>query len=77
MLSLVPETKRLTLEEMDIVFGASGVAEADRERMAAINREVGLERFLQGDERLSDEKQGADFDEKTGTLPAERNVHLR
>jgi hypothetical protein len=32
--AIVPETKRLTLEEMDLVFGSSGVAVADRERMA-------------------------------------------
>jgi hypothetical protein len=38
----VPETKQLTLEEMDIVFGSSGVAAADQERMDQINREVGL-----------------------------------
>lgn len=45
-LSLVPETKRLTLEEMDIVFGSSGVAAADQERMRQINAEIGLERRL-------------------------------
>ncbi|KAL8826583.1 MAG: hypothetical protein Q9170_007346 [Blastenia crenularia] len=38
----VPETKRLTLEEMDVVFGSVGVAKADSERMRAINREIGL-----------------------------------
>jgi len=40
----VPETKQLTLEEMDIVFGSSGVAAADQERMAQINAEIGLDR---------------------------------
>jgi len=44
----VPETKQLTLEEMDHVFGSSGVTEADNERMAAINEEIGLNRFLNG-----------------------------
>ena len=44
----VPETKRLTLEEMDIVFGSSGVAAADQERMAQINREIGLDRMIHG-----------------------------
>lgn len=37
-----PETSRLTLEEMDSVFGSSGIAGADRERMDLINRELGL-----------------------------------
>jgi hypothetical protein len=44
----VPETKQLTLEEMDIVFGSSGVAAADQERMAQINRELGLDRMIHG-----------------------------
>ncbi|KAH7179100.1 general substrate transporter [Fusarium flagelliforme] len=39
----VPETKRLSLEEMDIIFGSEGAAQADSERMAEINREIGLD----------------------------------
>ncbi|KAL3425553.1 quinate permease [Phlyctema vagabunda] len=38
----VPETKRLTLEEMDVIFGSEGTAQADFERMEEINREIGL-----------------------------------
>ena len=38
----VPETKALSLEEMDILFGSIGVAARDKEIMAEINREVGL-----------------------------------
>ncbi|KAI6779267.1 uncharacterized protein J7T54_000997 [Emericellopsis cladophorae] len=38
----VPETKRLSLEEMDIIFGSEGTAQADFERMDEINREIGL-----------------------------------
>lgn len=38
----VPETKRLTLEEMDVVFGSVGTAQADFERMEEINQEIGL-----------------------------------
>ncbi|KAF7556482.1 hypothetical protein G7046_g6295 [Stylonectria norvegica] len=38
----VPETKRLTLEEMDIIFGSEGTAQADSERMEEINQEIGL-----------------------------------
>jgi hypothetical protein len=40
----VPETKRLTLEEMDIIFGSEGAAQKDQERMMEINREIGLGR---------------------------------
>jgi len=42
----VPETKRLTLEEMDVVFGSEGTAQADFERMEEINKEIGLDRIL-------------------------------
>ncbi|KAI4241267.1 MAG: hypothetical protein L6R40_004683 [Gallowayella cf. fulva] len=42
----VPETKRLTLEEMDVVFGSVGVARADSARMKEINREIGLDDAL-------------------------------
>ncbi|KAK3070329.1 hypothetical protein LTR53_010656 [Teratosphaeriaceae sp. CCFEE 6253] len=38
-----PETKGLSLEEMDVLFGSVGVAAADAERMREINREVGLD----------------------------------
>lgn len=51
----VPETKQLTLEEMDIIFGSSGVAAADQERMAQINAEIGLDRTVGGTSRESDE----------------------
>ncbi|KAI0430103.1 sugar transporter [Xylaria sp. FL1042] len=44
----VPETKRLTLEEMDVIFGSEGTAQADFERMEEINREIGLAEMLQG-----------------------------
>ncbi|KAJ2902814.1 hypothetical protein MKZ38_000095 [Zalerion maritima] len=42
----VPETKRLTLEEMDTIFGSEGVAQADFERMEEINRDIGLTAML-------------------------------
>ncbi|EHL01078.1 MFS general substrate transporter [Glarea lozoyensis ATCC 20868] len=41
----VPETKRLTLEEMDVIFGSEGTAQADFERMEEINKEIGLDRL--------------------------------
>ncbi|SPO06149.1 related to quinate transport protein [Cephalotrichum gorgonifer] len=43
---VVPETKRLTLEEMDIIFGSEGAAQADFERMEEINAEIGLTAML-------------------------------
>lgn len=43
-----PETKGLSLEEMDIIFGSVGVASADEDRMREINREVGLEDMVRG-----------------------------
>lgn len=39
----MPETKRLTLDEMDINFGSEDTAQADRER---INAEIGLTQVL-------------------------------
>lgn len=47
----VPETKRLTLEEMDVLFGSPGLVEADRERMQAVQNELGL---TEGSENLED-----------------------
>lgn len=44
----VPETKRLTLEEMDVIFGSEGTAQADTERMEEINTEIGLTQILRG-----------------------------
>ncbi|KZW00841.1 general substrate transporter [Exidia glandulosa HHB12029] len=43
----VPETKGLTLEEMDAAFGDAdvGLARADLERQAAINKRIGLDAY--------------------------------
>ena len=58
-----PETKGLSLEEMDVLFGSVGFAQADDERMREINREVGLEEVV----RHGSAADGADiFDEKSG-----------
>jgi len=44
-----PETKGLSLEEMDILFGSVGAAAADNERMREIAREIGLDQVVKGD----------------------------
>ena len=44
---MVPETKLISLEEMDVLFGSEGVAAADFERQAGINREIGLDAALE------------------------------
>ncbi|KAJ4371000.1 hypothetical protein N0V86_008694 [Didymella sp. IMI 355093] len=44
----VPETKRLSLEEMDIIFGSEGAAQRDQERMTEINNEIGLTAIMYG-----------------------------
>ncbi|KAK8185495.1 general substrate transporter [Phyllosticta paracitricarpa] len=63
---VVPETKELTLEEMDILFGSEGTAQADKERMKEVNRQVGLDNLVRGQsvdaataekEEVLDEKQ--------------------
>ncbi|KAH8431781.1 sugar porter family MFS transporter [Aspergillus melleus] len=43
---LVPETKQLSLEEMDVIFGSEGTAISDYERQAEISREIGLDDAL-------------------------------
>ena len=54
----VPETKGLTLEEMDEVFGdEGGMSVADQERILAIHKRIGLSNYASSDkERASDEK---------------------
>ncbi|OQO01074.1 hypothetical protein B0A48_13317 [Cryoendolithus antarcticus] len=63
-----PETKGLSLEEMDTLFGSAGVAAADAERMREINSEIGLEEMIHGsvagqggvhDEKILEEKAAA------------------
>ena len=80
---VVPETKRLSLEEMDVIFGTQGVAEAvsivahetsiytdvlqDSERLAEISHEIGLDTVLG---RLGI---GADQTEKSTDSPSGGN----
>ncbi|KAI4727376.1 putative MFS monosaccharide transporter [Aureobasidium sp. EXF-10728] len=47
---LLPETKGLTLEEMDELFGDAGFAEADLALKAKIERDIGLTALLYGDQ---------------------------
>jgi hypothetical protein len=55
----VPETKQVSLEEMDVIFGSEGTAVADYERQAEISREIGLDEAL------------ARFSERSGAILAE------
>jgi len=66
----VPETKRLTLEEMDVIFGSQGTAQADFERMDEINREIGLFTLLHSSNGDSSplEKEKADSQVETEYL---------
>lgn len=70
----VPETKRLTLEEMDLVFGSSGTTQADIERQREINIEIGLDQAAgalgtsQRPHSLSDEKEKQAHDTKADTV---------
>lgn len=43
---ITPETKGLSLEEMDILFGSVGVAEKERERWNEVHAEVGMTEIL-------------------------------
>lgn len=51
VLLFVPETKALTLEEMDEVFGSAGLAAADAQRHAAIAQRIGLADFVEKEVR--------------------------
>jgi hypothetical protein len=43
---VLPETKGLSLEEMDILFGSVGVAGREKERWREVHEEVGLGALL-------------------------------
>lgn len=60
---------------MDIVFGSEGVAAADFERQAEINREIGLDRALQNFDAGvagSAEKNSHEQSEKPAASPSEK-----
>ncbi|CAF9927986.1 MAG: hypothetical protein HETSPECPRED_006722 [Heterodermia speciosa] len=67
--SYVPETKRLTLEEMDTLFGSVGVAEAEATRMKEIQLEIGLADAIDRigrDDSSDDEKAAVEESEVKG-----------
>lgn len=66
----VPETKGRTLEEMDEIFGAQGVAAADQALKRSIEREIGLLALLGGDgpaEEVKKEREVGGDEVKTET----------
>jgi len=56
----VPETKGLSLEEMDEVFGAEGLAAADMQRQAEINKKIGLTAYDDASEKGDNDSFRAD-----------------
>ncbi|KAA1467441.1 general substrate transporter [Dentipellis sp. KUC8613] len=60
ILFFVPETKGLTLEEMDEVFGdETGMGAADLERHATIAKRIGLDGYLTGERYSADDASGS------------------
>ncbi|KAI5119962.1 hypothetical protein M0805_004342 [Coniferiporia weirii] len=63
ILFFVPETKGLTLEEMDEVFGDEGKSSVvDQQRLLAIHKRIGLDAYAAGG--ASEDVKGNDSDEK-------------
>ena len=76
---LLPETKGLTLEEMDELFGDAAFAEADLALKAQIEKDIGLTALLYGNEEpMMTEKVGAPGkgEEREFTHQATRPIFL-
>lgn len=56
----VPETKGLSLEEMDEVFGSVGLAAADQARQEEINKAIGLTAYDDAHSNHEKEDSGSD-----------------
>ncbi|KAK2797971.1 hypothetical protein FQN51_008150 [Onygenales sp. PD_10] len=67
----VPETKQLSLEEMDVIFGSEGTAASDYERQAEISREIGLQdalaRLGHGEATTKEQLPAVEKEEKEGS----------
>lgn len=66
VLFFVPETKALTLEEMDEVFGSAGLAAAEDAQRAEIAQRIGLMKYTdkgpEHTDRAHDEKNSLEVD---------------
>ncbi|EJF64753.1 general substrate transporter [Dichomitus squalens LYAD-421 SS1] len=61
----VPETKGLTLEEMDEIFGSVGLVAGEQQRLEEIERRIGLDAYNDPDpNRAVSEKRDSDLIEK-------------
>jgi hypothetical protein len=63
---------------MDVVFGSDSVAQADMERMEAINREIGLDVILRGSSNgsLAEQAKKVNTVEENGAAAEPQPEHL-
>ena len=63
----VPETKGLSLEEMDEAFGDAGrgLARKDLDRQAEINRRIGLDAYMGGAHDIEEKDSATDEKQET------------
>lgn len=75
---LLPETKGLTLEEMDELFGDAGFAEADQALKSRIERDIGLTALLYGDSEpvMTEKTDGKGRSEETEFKEDTRSISL-
>jgi hypothetical protein len=72
-----PETKGLSLEEMDVLFGSVGTAEREKERWAEVHREVGFTDLLEraGVFHDSGEHVGGDIEKEKPIIDSRHDEH--